>query len=61
MNVIIRKAALHDAEQFLKIQEELKMPLVQETAKGGFLLGTTLEQYCFFMSFWFHYFFDYKG
>jgi hypothetical protein len=49
MNIIIRKAQTRDAEAFLKIKEELKMPLVQETAQGGFLLGTTFEQYRFFI------------
>ena len=47
--MIIRKAEVRDAEAFLKIKEELKMPLVQETAQGGFLLGTTLKQYQFYI------------
>lgn len=49
MNIIIRKAEIADAEAFLKVKEELKMPLVDETARGGFLLGTSLEQYRFFI------------
>jgi hypothetical protein len=49
MNMIIRKAEAGDAEAFLKIKEELKMPLVEETTRGGFLLGTSLEQYRFFI------------
>jgi hypothetical protein len=46
MNIKIRKALVEDAYSFLKIKEHLSFKNVSgETTKGGFLLGTNIEEY----------------
>ena len=46
----LRRAKLIDAEQFIKVKKSLAMPQnLGETVRGGFLLGTNLETYRFFI------------
>lgn len=46
MNIKIRKALVEDGYSFLKIKEQLSFKNVSgETTKGGFLLGTNIEEY----------------
>lgn len=46
MNIKIRKALTEDAYSFLKLKENLSFKNVSgETTKGGFLLGTNIEEY----------------
>ncbi len=49
-NIKIRKAILEDADSFVKIKNHLPMNLSEEkSSKGGFLLGTTVEEYKFYI------------
>ena len=50
MNLKLRRARLSDAEGFFRVKKSLPMPLEShETARGGFLLGTNVETYRFFI------------
>ncbi len=50
MNLNLRRAKLIDAEQFINVKKSLPMPTdLSETGRGGFLLGTNIETYRFFI------------
>lgn len=50
MSLKLRRAELIDAEQFTSIKKALPMPSdINETVRGGFLLGTNLETYRYFI------------
>lgn len=50
MNRIIRVAHVEDAPAFIAIKNQLSFKNIdEETTKGGFLLGTTLENYQFYI------------
>lgn len=50
MSLILRQAKVIDAEQFLNVKNSLPMPsALSETARGGFLLGTNVETYQFYI------------
>jgi len=46
----IRKALISDAEHFMIIKKALPMPKNLETATGGFILGTDIETYKYFIA-----------
>ncbi len=48
--VNIRKAEVSDAEQFMRIKAALPMPKNSETATGGFILGTDIETYKYYIA-----------
>jgi len=47
--IIIRKAEIADAEALIRIKEALPMPKNSETSTGGFILGTDVSTYKFFI------------
>lgn len=47
--MIIRNARLEDAVSFVRIKEQLPMPEGNESTSGGFLLGTDIETYGFYI------------
>ncbi len=50
MSLKLRRAKLTDAEQFINVKKSLPMPSdLSETVRGGFLLGTNIETYRFFI------------
>ena len=50
MSLKLRRAHVSDAESFFRIKKNLPMPgESNETARGGFLLGTNIETYRFFI------------
>lgn len=49
MTIKLRPARKGDEADFYRIKKSLPMPLVNETARGGFLLGTNVETYRFFI------------
>jgi hypothetical protein len=50
MNLKLRRARPTDAEAFIEVKRSLPMPSgLSETAEGGFLLGTNLQTYRFFI------------
>lgn len=50
MSLKLRRAELIDAEQFINVKKSLPMPSdLNETVRGGFLLGTNIETYRFFI------------
>lgn len=50
MSLKLRRAKLTDAEQFINVKKSLPMPSdLSEMVRGGFLLGTNIETYRFFI------------
>lgn len=47
--MILRKSISEDAAKFIELKQKLQMPKGEATSTGGFLLGTSLEQYHYFI------------